>query len=339
MHFPSRLPALPLPLPLLLLLCGLGLTFAACDEDLTDLVTSQPNVTITNQPGLYPEGIDYSDERDAYVVTSVTTGRVGLVDDDGAYSVLVDDGRILSAIGVLVDDERNRVLVAMSDLGANPRSTPATAMKTAMLGSFNLETGAANWVADLAALNTVAGDSLNFANDIAIDDQGSAYVTNSFSPYIYKVETNGRPSVFRRDARLGAPAGQFGANGIVAFDDYLLVAISARNSLLRLSLTDANDILTVELDEAIPNSPDGLERVGRDQLAIVANTSGEVLKVDLDDGGKEGNIRERFAATEGQFPTTAVERAGNVFVLYAYLNKVMMGDFTQASYEIERFDF
>ncbi len=333
MHFASRLSA-----PLLFV-GALGLTFAACDKDLTDLVSANPTeVTITNQRGLYPEGIDYSSKRDAFVVTSVTTGRVGLVTDDGTYAVLVDDGRILSAIGVLVDDERDRVLVAMSDLGANPNSTPATAMKTAKLGSFNLQTGAANWIADLAALN-LSGDSLNFANDIAIDDAGAAYVTNSASPIIYKVTREGTPTIWKRDARFAAAPGGFGLNGIVAFDDYLLVAHSANKSLLRVSLANPNDILTVALDGAIPASPDGLERVGRDQLAIVANASGTVLKVDLDDGGKSGNIRERFTANKGEFPTTAVERNGDVFVLYAYLNRIMMGDLTQATYEIERFDF
>ena len=323
-------------LPLLALA---ALLFTACDDDtIIDDILPPDEVIVRNQTGLYPEGIDYDDDKDRFLISSVTTGNIGGVDDNGNYTVLVDNDEIFSAVGILVDNERNRVLVAIGDFGAAANSTPATINKTAKLGSFSLDDGSMNWIADLAALND-PGDSLSFANDVAIDDDGNAYVTNSFAPYLYRVNPDGGASVFVRDDRFRPGAGAFGFNGIVQVDDYLIVAYSETNSLYRFRLDGSTDGQEIELSQPLPDSPDGLELQGRDNLVVVANASREVIKLDREDDWQRLTFVESQPATLGEFPTTAVVRAGQTYVLYAYLNKLMMGDATQSRYEIERVDF
>jgi hypothetical protein len=53
-----------------------------------------------------------------------------------------------------------------------------------------------------------------FINDAALDRQGNTYVSNSFSPVIYKVDREGNASVFFQDAGFNLPSGEFGFNGI-----------------------------------------------------------------------------------------------------------------------------
>lgn len=315
-------------------------TFTACDDkdnDLDEII--KPNLVTINQAGLYPEGIDWIDKKDRFVVSSLTKQQIGTVDDDGNYTVLVSDSAIISAVGVLVDEERNRLLVAISDAGGTPNSSNATTGKMAMLGIYDLDSGERLKLVDLAA---VSNSTANFANDIAIDDDGNAYVTNSYAPIIWKVTPAGDASVFLQNDALGAPAGEFGLNGIVFVDDgedYLIVAKSDENKLLRIPINNPTSFKAVEMEGTLPASPDGLELTSDDDLIVVANASAKILKVETNDKWETATIDKTYDATKGQFPTTVTKREDRVYVLYAYLNKLMGGDLSQSAYQIEKVDF
>lgn len=326
-------------LNLLFLLTALLFTAVSCDED-DEIIDNPflPDEIVVNNAGLYPEGIDYSEELDRYIITSLTTGQVGTVDDDGNYEVLINDPEIISAIGVLVDDSRDRILVAISDPGASSQSTMETMGRTAKLGIYDQETGERMQMVDLAALHE-GGPA--FANDIAIDDDGNAYVTNSFATYIYKVTPEGEASIFYEDADNAIPQGAFGLNGIVFNDDedYLIVAQSNTKQLFKLTVEDTPVWSEINVDATLPTAPDGLELEDDDQLVVVANEDSQVVLLEGSDDFASATITSTFNTPSGVFPTTAAQRNDEIYVLYAYLGKLFAGDASQATYPIQRVDF
>ncbi|MGW7443372.1 hypothetical protein [Kitasatospora sp. NPDC054795] len=135
---------------------------------------------------------------------------------------LVDDpGTLIETAGLRIDPVHRRVLVANLDNGIGERSTTATLGKVAGIGAYDLDTGRRLFCTDLAA---VAADGAgHLANDIAIGPDGTAYVTDSFAPVVYRVAPDGSAAVLLRDPRLAPAPGAYGLNGIVHRDGRLIL--------------------------------------------------------------------------------------------------------------------
>ena len=326
-------PLAPAALALLLL--------ASCSKDKTpDVAPAAPAVVTFTQAGLYPEGVQYDAANSRFLVTSLTTGRVGQVKDDGTYSTAFpDDPKLVSAIGLYLDEPRSRVLAAISDPGANPaRSTGATQGKLARLAIFNRSAPtAAPTIVELGALRPNAG---HFANDIAVDAQGNAYVTDSFSGIIYKVDaTTNAASVFVESPQFAAPAGAFGLNGIVFHPDgYLLVAKSDDGKLFKIPLAAPTTFTTVATTQNLM-AADGLLLQDNNTLQVVSNAQAKVFRLATTNGFGAATLSGTFA-TKAEFPTTLARRDGNSYVLYANLDALFSGRMPAVSqYSINRVTF
>jgi sugar lactone lactonase YvrE len=198
------------------------------------------------QERLYPEGVAFDKKNGRFLVTSLTRGTVGAVAYDGTYKPFIQDSALGATIGIKVDEARKRVLVAVS----NP-----SLGNVASLGIYDLSTG--NRLHFVNLLEAGSGPR-NFANDITLDPQGNAYVTNSFSPIIYKVDRNGNASVFFRDEAFTTAPGEFGFNGIAYHPSgYLIVAFSKESALYRIPLNDPTESAKIQLDAPL-QGPDGL---------------------------------------------------------------------------------
>lgn len=222
-----------------------------------------PDTVRIAEPGLHPECLEWDAERDRFLVSSVTTGRITAVRDDGAHAAFIEDPDVAAAIGIELDADRGRLLVASSDLAVFEDST---ARGRAMLGIYDLATGERLRMVDLGALRP---DGRHFANDIAVGPDGSAYVTDSFSPVLYRVDPDGSASVFAEDDRLsGEP---IGLNGIDFHPGgYLIAAVAGRRGLVRVPLDDPSALSVVALDE--PFAADGLTLRPDGSLVAVATT-------------------------------------------------------------------
>ena len=92
-----------------------------------------------------------------------------------------------------------------------------------MLGVYNLTSGERIAMVDLAAVAGAGDDAVHFANDVAVADDGTAYVTDTRALILYEVDTDYAASVLHRFEDGGA-----GPNGIVHHPGgYLLVARGA----------------------------------------------------------------------------------------------------------------
>ncbi|RIV17950.1 gluconolaconase [Fibrisoma montanum] len=221
---------------------------------------------------LYPEGIAYSSRLAKFLVTSIPFGKIGTVDTDGRYEDLLTAPEFIAGIGMKVAGDR--VFVCNSDQGRSVRSTTATARQTAELLVFNLTTRQLERRTDLDALLPAADP--NFANDVTLAPDGTAYVTDSFSPVIYRVAPDGAASILvRDDVRFASPT--FGLNGIVYHpNNFLIVANTGQGKLYKVDLQNGNAIseIVVSNTSPTPNSlpGDGLTLLNGDLYVVTGGT-------------------------------------------------------------------
>lgn len=286
-----------------------------------------PDTVLVEEPGLHPEGVEWDADRSRFLVSSVTQGTVTAVEDDGALETFVEDADVTASIGVHIDRDRGRLMVADAD----PAAIQGAGEGHARLGIYDLETGERLHHVDLGGLH----DGRHFANDLTVGPDGSSYVTDSFSPVIYRVSPEGETSVFVEDGRLGTEG--FGLNGIDHHPDgYLLVAMAGDRTLYRVPVDAPGDMTEVELSE--PFAADGLTLRDDGALVAVATTGSgedernEALLLRSDDGWSSARIEERAPAPGA---TTAAVRDGAVYVVNPHFAE-MGGEEPHPAFEIYR---
>lgn len=225
-----------------------------------------PDVINFKKTALYPEGIKWDAGHNRFIVTSIRQGIVGAVKDDGSYEVIASDPRMVSAVGVYADAKRDRLLVCNADPGASIHSSKATTGKLAGLAVFRLSTGSLIRYIDLA--KGIGG--AHFCNDLALAEDGSAYITDSFNTIIYKVTPDYQSSVFLSDSRFGGNG--FNLNGIVVQDNYLLVNKFNDGTLFKVPLDNPKAFTQVKIDQTFTGA-DGLVLMKDGSLVIVVNDS------------------------------------------------------------------
>jgi sugar lactone lactonase YvrE len=277
---------------------------------------SLPDVISFNKDALYPEGLEYDADNNRFLVTSLHEGIVGTVTPDGQYNVLFQDDHMVSAIGIRIDKAHDRVLVCNSDPGVSVHTKPETKGKLAGLAVFQLSTGNLIKYVDLGALSEGGG---HFCNDIALDSNGVAYVTDSFSPIIYKVDADNNASIFMKNDKFTGEG--FNLNGIVVKDGYLLVAKYNDGTLFKFPLDDPQKFTQVNLDGTYPGA-DGLLWADDGSLILIANAqTNKVLKLTSEDDWASAKVAG--SVDTGQvFATTGKDISGNIYVLYAMLHVV-----------------
>ncbi|WP_426615316.1 hypothetical protein [Bradyrhizobium sp. McL0616] len=101
----------------------------------------------------YPENVTWSAKRDAFLVSSVRHGTIGIVSPKGNYTTFITDEKLISTVGLLVDDKRNALWVANSDPGAGDRTSTATEGKLAGVAKYDATTGGRIVYYDLGSLS------------------------------------------------------------------------------------------------------------------------------------------------------------------------------------------
>ena len=263
----------------------------------------------------YPESFTYSAKQDVFLLGSITGGLVARVDKAGAYAPFISDRRLVSTVGLVVDDASNTLWVTNSDPGVGARTSAATKGTLAAVATYDATTGAPKAYYDLGGL--MAGAHL--ANDIALDADGNAYVTDSFAPVIYKIDAKGRASIFAESPLFLTGKG-FNLNGIAWHKDgYLLVGKYNSGELFRISTADPTDIKAVALPEALVGA-DGIHLIDGEHLLVVQNAGADrTVELVSTDGWTTASI-VRAKQSELSMPTAAVTVGDDIYVLNARLD-------------------
>ncbi len=264
-------------------------------------------------PGLFPEGVAFDSNRGQFIVSSFTQGKLSIVDNEGNFQSFVEDDALSehAALGLLIDESRNRILVAAAN---NDNSF-------AGLGVYDLSSGARQHFIDLAALTP---NEKAFANDVTIDDTGTAYVTNTASGVIYKVTVDGQASIFYQDAEFTSE--ERGFNGIRYHPDgFLIVVFASGNQLYKFPLDNPADYNLLTLDSDL-HEPDGISFSDDYSQLGVVNNQGFVAIFETSDNWDSGTVIQRFE-TGDVFPTALVMVNQDFYVLEANLNALPFGVF------------
>lgn len=284
---------------------------------LTTAASAQTQRIVFQAPVLYPEGVTYDAASKKFFVGSVKTGTIGSVDENGTYKELYKDPSLKSSYGMKVDAKNNRLLVCISDANYSMYSTPATFKKMARLIAVDLTTGAKRLDVNLALT-----PGKHFANDMALDDAGNVYVTDSYSPNVYKVDASGKASVFATSPLFKSE--DVGLNGILySPQGYLLVAHSTNGSLHKIDLRNPKNVTTVKMKMLFP-AADGMAWLSPNMLTLVQNKGANKLyQISSPDNWATAEVKGA-TATEDRFqhPTTVAVKDGQAWAVNAKFNEL-----------------
>ncbi|MCW4469820.1 gluconolaconase [Flavobacterium sp. MFBS3-15] len=273
-------------------------------------------------PGSYPEGIAYDKGTNAFYVSSARLGTIGKVTKDGKYSVLYEDKSLKSTYGIKVHPDGKRLFVCAGDANYSIYSTPETKKKLARLVSIDLKSG--KKLADIDLSGLVPGD--HFPNDIAFDDKGNAYITDSYAYAVYKIDAAGKATVFSKSELLQSAG--VGPNGIVYHPSgFLIVANNGAGSLVKITIASPASGEKVRLTQFFPGA-DGMLLNDDNTLTLVQNGGvNKVFRIATKDRWKTAGVTETTAMEDRfNYPSTATTDGKDTWVMNAAFSELAEGN-------------
>jgi sugar lactone lactonase YvrE len=218
----------------------------------THTIKEQNSITIEGI-ALNPEGIEYDNTDKTFLLSSLNAMPIVKVSMDGTYKPFTSGEKFpLSTAGLQIDAKHNRLLVAGFN-GTEIMDKDPKTKGVSFLRIYNLKTGVLEKEFNLSSLAPKA--SAYFANDIAVDSKGNTYITDWYAGLIYKVDMDGKATLFWKNT--SGIAG--GPNGIDFHKDgYLLASIIKVNDkgiyearrLVKIPIDNPNASTTVAIDDA-----------------------------------------------------------------------------------------
>ncbi len=188
------------------------------------------------------------------------------------------------------------------------------------MGIYELSSGEEIKFIDLGKL---LPNKKHLANGMTLDADGNAYVTDSFSPVIYKIDKQGSASVFLESDRFLGEG--INLNGIVFHPDgYLIVIKKGEGILFKVPLNNPNNFSEIKSSQKFIGG-DGLILANNRELVVIANrASGEVTETVFslisEDNWKTAKVIDeyKFGAV---YPTTGVVKDGKIYVIHSDLKE------------------
>ncbi|MQL77644.1 hypothetical protein Taro_010051 [Colocasia esculenta] len=220
------------------------------------------------------------------------------------------DVRGNGSVGILLDRRRGRLLVTYADLLGN---------RYAALGAYDL----ASWRRLFLTQLSGPGDEPCMADDVAVDDDGNAYVTDAKASKIWKVGPDGHLlSTIRNPAfTQGMPwySTLIGLNGIVFHPNgYLLVIHTCGGRLFKLDVATGR-VSAVEVTGGSLVMGDGLVLLSPTKL-VVAGVAPSGRVVESSDDWATAAVTARYRGPMHRIASSATVKDGKV-----YLNHLVGG--------------
>ncbi|MEQ8313888.1 MAG: SMP-30/gluconolactonase/LRE family protein [Gammaproteobacteria bacterium] len=264
--------------------------------------TGIPDVIVAERGGFIPEGIEYDNRNGRLLTGSLSEGTIYSISNSGELTAVAEDPEMPSSVGIEVDEDGNRLLAAVAARG--------TAAGAAKLGVFDLSSGARLALIDLAAtIEDRPADASHFANDVAISQSGTAFVTDTSMNIIYRVDRYYNAEVF---LDLGRDSG-FSLNGIDYHPNgYLIVAAMGTGELIRVPINSPENWSVIELDFPASGG-DGLVWAADGGLVVTSNNTSRVLKYSSNNNWRSASL-SGMARFGGQ-GTTAAAVGNDIYVV------------------------
>ncbi|KAI5403387.1 hypothetical protein KIW84_050818 [Lathyrus oleraceus] len=187
-------------------------------------------------PNLNPESLAWDPLKQHFLVGSLCHRTISSISDAGIIETLIFDTSLpenVTVVGITVDSRNNRVLAVIHAVKPLPTFNA--------LAAYGLKSG------NRLFLSPLPTDEEALENDIVVDYNGNAYVTNSIGNYIWKVNVKGEASIFSKSPRFtehpvdrDTPYSYIELNGIalVSSGDYLLVVQSNTGKVFKVDADD-----------------------------------------------------------------------------------------------------
>ncbi|HUJ57667.1 MAG TPA: hypothetical protein VLX92_04230 [Kofleriaceae bacterium] len=274
---------------------SLAVLTAACTGS-----TSQPAVLALPGSAYYPESLNAGPDGTIYVPSIATGEIVAFGDGKTAPRVVLAPGAtdVTGETGLVVHDDTLWIC-----------SVDTTFQRATEVRSFDL-------AGDPLARYPLAANQ--FCNDLAFDDAGNLYATDSFAGTILELPAGGSALVtFAQDARWAATAqGAFGLDGI-AYDGAGGLYVDTNDTGLVFHVDLASQAVTPILVTPALGLADGL-RVLDDQTLLVADNTGSIDELDL-----AGATATSTALADGlDGPTSVVVARGYAWASEGQLSKL-----------------
>lgn len=273
-------------------------------------------------PETYPEGIAYQKTSNSFFVSSARLGKVGKVSMDGKYAEFYADKSLKSTYGIKVHPDGKRLYVCAGDANYSKFTTEATKKKEARLLILDIKSG--KKISDIDLSQLIQGE--HFPNDLAFDTNGNAYITDSFSNAVYKVDSNGKATVFSQHELLKAAG--VGPNGIVYNSGgYLLVANNGSGRLVKIPINDPLKAVKVKIGQFFPGA-DGMIMNDDKTLTIVQNGGvNKIFKIVSSDSWTSATVTETTSVEDRfAFPSTAALAGKDTWVMNANFSEIVEGN-------------
>lgn len=279
-----------------LLICAIAMT-AACSDSQNATHAGAMLEPLSERyelssPDSVPEGVAFDPRERAFYATSLQGGGIVRIDAEGRESAFHAADNRAQVGGTKVDVERRRLWAcAQSVDGGDSR-----------VWVFDLASAELTMEFFLGAITANAS-----CNDLVLDSDGVAYVTDPANPFLYRLDpTTGTGAIFATNALFNDITGAgLGLNGIAFSPDgnALIVGVFFPASLLRVSLPNGDAVAPIALSgDALP-SPDGLAVLNGDLYAVSGDsvsrirpdpdfTTGKVTNVAQESGLSTATIAE-----------------------------------------------
>jgi sugar lactone lactonase YvrE len=228
------------------------------------LANAAVNVITAERGGFIPEGIEYDEDNGRFLTGSLAEGTIFVIERDGRVVPFIRDPELVSSVGIEVDESHDRLLVANSNSAV---FSDQSATGHAKLGVYNLTSGEKLAMVDLGS--TIGAGARHFANDVTVDEEGNAYVTDTFASAIYKVTPQYQATLMHRFTDLPDTS----LNGIVYHDGGYLLAVAEERTY---KVPVANPAGTTQVNVTEPvGGQDGIVLTKDGRLVATSNSESE----------------------------------------------------------------
>ncbi|KAL5707156.1 hypothetical protein ACHQM5_025241 [Ranunculus cassubicifolius] len=290
-------------------------------------------------PNLYPESLTYDPHPSSqhFLVGSLRTRSIHSVDHDGNIQTLISDPNLpenVTIAGLAVDSVNRRLLAVIHAMEPLP---PFNA-----LAAYNLSSPHNRIFLSQFGYETVR----QIANDVTVDFSGNAYITNSISNFIWKVNSQGEWSIFSKSPTFTAypvpqdlppselPYHACGLNGIAYVSQgYFLVVQSNTGKLFKVN-SETGRATTVLVNKDLFGA-DGISVRSDGVVVVVSQYKLWLLK--SQDSWSEAVVYDEIALNTDKFPTSVVTKKDEtkMYVLYGNVNEGVLGKGEREVFAIE----
>jgi sugar lactone lactonase YvrE len=185
----------------------------------------------------------------------------------------------------------------------------------------------------MAEISSINPDLPHIANDVAVDAEGYAYVTDTLSPVIYRVDLEGNPTIFMEDTLFQYLNGiVYHPNGFLLLGSYpgILYKIPIDNpEVFKVGITDGYWGFMVT--DGMIMHPDGT-------LIMVTFPDSEIGRLESDDDWKTAKAVGISLGHTAGYGTTVALRGEEVYVIYSHADRYFDG-LDQSDFKIVRVIF